>query len=157
MMGSVLHLPAVLEMFETAQRILGYDLKQIITSGSELLDDTVYCQPALLIAGLAAVEKLKAEDPDAVRSCGAAAGFSLGEYTALVFADSITFEDALILVKARAEAMQRCADAHRGAMLSVVGLNDPDLQRICDAAAAKTGQEHPRPLPKWRKLPHPPP
>lgn len=52
-------------------------------------------QPALFVAGLAAVEKLRQEDPEAVAGCSAAAGLSLGEYTALVFAGALSFEDGL--------------------------------------------------------------
>ena len=59
------------------------------------LDDTVYSQPALFVAGLAAVEKLRAENPSAVDAASAVAGLSLGEYTALVFAGALSFEDAL--------------------------------------------------------------
>jgi [acyl-carrier-protein] S-malonyltransferase len=55
----------------------------------------VYSQPALFVAGLAAVERLRAQDPAAVARCSAAAGLSLGEYTALVFAGAISFEDGL--------------------------------------------------------------
>lgn len=61
----------------------------------EKLDDTIYAQPALLIADLAAAELLRARDPSAVASCGAAAGLSLGEYAALCWAGAISFEDAL--------------------------------------------------------------
>jgi [acyl-carrier-protein] S-malonyltransferase len=55
----------------------------------------VVSQPALFVAGLAAVEKLRSEDPQLVSSCGAAAGLSLGEYTALVFAGAMSFEAGL--------------------------------------------------------------
>eukprot|EP00047_Mylnosiga_fluctuans_P021064 m.99903 g.99903 ORF g.99903 m.99903 type:complete len:323 (-) comp8734_c0_seq5:112-1080(-) len=140
MLASVLSIPAVQEMLDKAKDILGYDLQEIIMNGSEDIHKTIYCQPALLIAGLAAVEKLSRDQSDAVRFCEGAAGLSLGEYTALVFAQAISFEDALRLVKIRAEAMQRCADTRKGEMLSVVGLDDPDLQAMCDQAAAATGQ-----------------
>lgn len=65
------------------------------TGPKEQLDNTVYSQPALFVAGLAAVERLRAQDPAAVARCGAAAGLSLGEYTALVFAGAMSFEDGL--------------------------------------------------------------
>lgn len=55
----------------------------------------VRSQPALYVAGLAAVEKLRSEDPAAVEQCSAAAGLSLGEYCALVFAGALSFEDGL--------------------------------------------------------------
>lgn len=77
----------------------------LMTAGPKSkLDDTVYSQPALFIAGLAAVERLKSEQPDAVRNCSAAAGLSLGEYTALVFAGAMTFEDGIKVDKRR----QKC-------------------------------------------------
>jgi [acyl-carrier-protein] S-malonyltransferase len=66
---------------------------------AEKLNDTTYSQPALFVAGLAAVEKLRAENSDAIDNCSAAAGLSLGEYTALVFAEVLSFEDALKIVK----------------------------------------------------------
>ena len=55
----------------------------------------MFSQPALYVAGLAAVEKLRAEEPAAVEQCSAAAGLSLGEYCALVFAGALSFEDGL--------------------------------------------------------------
>ncbi len=61
----------------------------------ERLDDTVHAQPALLLADLAAAEALRARDPAAAAKCGAAAGLSLGEYAALVWAGALTFEDAI--------------------------------------------------------------
>lgn len=71
----------------------------LIQGPKETLDNTVYSQPALFIAGLAAVEKLRESEPEALEACSVAAGLSLGEYTALVFAGAMTFEDALKLVK----------------------------------------------------------
>jgi len=54
-----------------------------------------YAQPALFVAGLAAAEQLRADNPDVVAGCSAVAGLSLGEYTALVFAGALSFEDGL--------------------------------------------------------------
>ena len=70
-------------------------LKVCLEGPKELLDDTAVSQPALYVAGLAAVEKLRAEDGAAVEQCIAAAGLSLGEYCALVFAGALSFEDGL--------------------------------------------------------------
>lgn len=107
MLKDVKGLPAVAAMFEQAKAILGYDLLEVITNGPESkLTETQYCQPAMFVAGLAAIEKLKLEDPDVVAACRATAGLSLGEYTALTFAGALAFEDGLRLVKLRAEAMQ---------------------------------------------------
>merc|ERR1712124_183238 len=69
----------------------------------EKLDQTEFAQPALFVCGLAAVEKLKKEDPGAAAKASCAAGLSLGEYTALVFAGVMSFEDALKVVKVRWE------------------------------------------------------
>ncbi len=70
--------------------------RQPPTAGPQArLDDTAVAQPALFVAGLAAVEMLRARDPAAVDGCVAAAGLSLGEYTALVFAGALGFEEGL--------------------------------------------------------------
>lgn len=132
-------LPAVKKMLETAKKVLGYDLLELCLNGpKESLDDTVHSQPALFVAGLAAVERLRAENPSAVDSCAATAGLSLGEYTALVFSGAISFEDGLKVVKVRAESMSAAAKAGRPhGMLSVVGLNDADLEAVCAEARAK--------------------
>lgn len=133
------NLPAVKRMLEAAKEILGYDLLTLCTQGpKESLDDTIHSQPALFVAGLAAVERLRAEDPSLVSTISATAGLSLGEYTALVFAGAISFEDGLKVVKVRAESMSAAAKAGRPhGMLSVVGLSDPDLEDVCAQVRAK--------------------
>ena len=83
-------------MLETAKAVLGYDLLKLCLEGPKAaLDDTACAQPALYVAGLAAIEKLRRDDPAAVNACSAAAGLSLGEYCALVFAGALSFEDGL--------------------------------------------------------------
>ncbi|KAL4449353.1 hypothetical protein ABPG77_006997 [Micractinium sp. CCAP 211/92] len=131
-------LPAVKKMLETAKKVLGYDLLQVCNEGpKEKLDDTVYSQPALFVAGLAAVERLRAQNPAAVGGCSACAGLSLGEYTALVFAGAMSFEDGLKVVKVRAESMAAAAKQGKPhGMLSVVGLGDTDVEAICAAVRA---------------------
>merc|ERR1739848_623321 len=97
----------------------------------EKLDQTEFAQPALFVCGLAAVEKLKKEDPGAVAKASCAAGLSLGEYTALVFAGVMSFEDALKVVKVRGESMAAAAkagDPH--GMLSIVGLADAGVRPL---------------------------
>lgn len=132
-------LPAVRTMLDTAQRVLGYDLLELCSTGpKEKLDNTVFSQPALFVAGLAAVERLRADNPAAVDGAAAAAGLSLGEYTALVFAGALSFEDGLKIVKVRAESMAAAAQAgDPHGMLSVVGLGDADIDAICAEARAK--------------------
>src|SRR5947208_914956 len=104
-------LPAAKELFDDAAAILGYDLLEVCADGpKDRLDSTAVSQPAIYVASLAALEQLKATEPDAPGECVAAAGLSLGEYTALTFAGALTFEDGLTLVKQRGEAMQAAAD-----------------------------------------------
>src|SRR5690242_12738292 len=79
-------------LFDRASAILGYDLYKLCTEGPAAdLDTTVYSQPALFVASLAALEQLKQDSPGIVDNCAAAAGLSLGEYTALVFAGVMDF------------------------------------------------------------------
>ena len=128
-------LPGVRRLYDTAGEILGYDLAKLCFEGpSEELDSTVYSQPALFVTGLAAVESLRAESPEAVLSCEAAAGLSLGEYTALVFAGVIDFEDGLRLVQKRGAAMQEAADAVPSGMVSILGLERVEVETLCQKA-----------------------
>src|SRR5687767_11354251 len=80
-------LPSARDLYDRAERILGYNLARLCFEGpSEELDSTVYSQPGIFVTSLAALEKLRSESPEIVATCEGAAGLSLGEYTALVFA-----------------------------------------------------------------------
>merc|ERR1712050_426430 len=128
-------MPKVKEMLDKSKDILGYDILEICLNGPETkLEETKYCQPAMFIAGLAGVEKLRGEREEAVSRCQVVAGLSLGEYTALCTAGVFTFEDGLKLVKLRGEAMQAAASASKQAMLSVAGLEKPKLMELCESA-----------------------
>ncbi len=132
--------PRAKEVFERANQVLGYDLLQVCLEGpAAKLDSTAYSQPALFVASLAALEWLRANKPDVVDGCQAVAGLSLGEYTALVFADVMSFEDGLRVVQERGHAMQAAADAVPSGMLSVLGLDAEKTQAVCQEA--KTGDE----------------
>jgi [acyl-carrier-protein] S-malonyltransferase len=136
-MGEALHdaLPAARVLFDEASQILGYDLADICFHGPvEKLNSTVISQPAIFVASMAALESLRATSPDVVAQCRAAAGLSLGEYTALVFAGALSFRDGLRVVKRRGEAMQAAADATPSAMSSVVGLERGKIEELCAAA-----------------------
>jgi len=140
MLAGVKDLPAVKAMLVDAKEILGYDMLDLCLKGpEEKLEETRYCQPAMFIAGMAGLEKLRAEKPDAATKCQMVAGLSLGEYTALCAAGVFTFEDALKLVKLRGECMQEAAEASKQAMLSVAGLDKPQLEKLCAEAAKKAG------------------
>jgi len=140
MMNGVKDIPAVKGMLAKAQPILGYDVLSLCLTGPETkLEETVNCQPAMFIAGLAGVEKLRADREEAVTRCQVVAGLSLGEYTALCVAGVFDFEEGLKLVKLRGEVMNEAANASKQAMLSVAGLEKPKLQDLCAQAQKKEG------------------
>lgn len=128
-------LPAARELFERANDVLGYDLAQICFEGPEdRLNSTVVSQPALYVSSFLALEKLRDESPQLIDHCQAAAGLSLGEYTAIAFAGGFSFEDGLKLVQRRGEAMQAAADETPSGMVSVLGLDRNQVAEVCDAA-----------------------
>lgn len=89
----LLKFPMAKDLFELASYILKYDLLKLCLNGpAEQLNQTKYCQPAVMVTSLAALERLKEERPAAIDNCVATAGFSLGEITALVFAGALEFE-----------------------------------------------------------------
>ncbi len=128
-------LPAARRLFDEAAAVLGYDLLAVCREGpKERLDSTAVSQPAIYVASLAALEQLRARNPEAEAECVATAGLSLGEYTALAFAGALSFADGLRLVKTRGEAMQAAADATPSAMVSVLGLDVDKVEALCAAA-----------------------
>lgn len=141
-MGSALaeSLPAAAQLYEQAGQILGYDLARLCFEGpAEDLDSTVYSQPALFVTSLAALEKLRAENPDVVLSVEATAGLSLGEYTAMVFAGVLDFESGLRVVQQRGAAMQEAADHTPSGMVSILGLERSQVEAICEQARGSSG------------------
>jgi len=124
--------PPAREVFERANAILGYDLLQVCLEGPpEKLDSTVFSQPALFVTSLAALEWLCANKPDVFNGCQAAAGLSLGEYTALVFAGVLSFEDGLRVVQERGRAMQDAADSVKSGMVSILGMERDAIEKLC--------------------------
>lgn len=133
-------LPAVRELFDRAAALLGYDLLSVCLAGpKERLDSTAVSQPAIYVASLAALEQLKATEPAALTDAVAAAGLSLGEYTALTFADALSFEDGLRLVQKRGEAMQADADARAGGMVSLLLLDQPKVEALVARVNGEVG------------------
>ncbi|GAU98358.1 hypothetical protein RvY_09515 [Ramazzottius varieornatus] len=131
----LLKYPNVREIYGVASEILGYDLLKLCLEGpKEDLDRTVYCQTAVFVTSIAALEKLKVENFQAIQYCAATAGFSVGEYASLVFAGCLSFEECLKLVKARAEAMQMASEMSPGGMLSVQIDHDSQLQKAMELA-----------------------
>lgn len=138
-MGKELYdtLPAARKLFDDAAAILGYSLIDVCTQGpAERLNSTVVSQPAIYVASLAALESLRQKEPDAEKDCVAAAGLSLGEYTALAFGGALSFADGLRLVQKRGEAMQAAADATPSGMVSVLGLSTEKVEELCRQASA---------------------
>jgi [acyl-carrier-protein] S-malonyltransferase len=133
--------PQAKELFDQASAILGYDLLDVCTNGpKEKLDSTVVSQPAIFVASMAAVEKLKAgADRDALDAATCAMGLSLGEYSALCFAGAISFADGVKITKARGEAMQAASDAVDSGMVSVIGLDKEKVADLCKMASEKSG------------------
>lgn len=128
-------LPSVRRLYDRAADVLGYDLAKLCFEGpADDLDSTVYSQPAIFVTSLAALESLRAESPDVVLACEATAGLSLGEYTAMVFAGVMEFEDGLKLVQRRGAAMQDAADATPSGMVSILGLERVEVEALCEKA-----------------------
>lgn len=125
--------PTAKRIFDLAAEVLGYELAELCFNGpEEQLNATEYSQPALFVVGIAAAEVLRELQPARVSSIGAAAGLSLGEYTAVCFAGGLGFSDALRLVQRRGQAMQAAADAVDSGMASVLGLDLPVVEQLCE-------------------------
>ncbi len=130
-------LPAARALFDRASEILGFDLGQICFEGpAEALEATDVSQPAIFVASLAALESLKLSQPEIVAECQGAAGLSLGEYTALVFAGAMDFESGLAVVRRRGEAMQAAALATPSGMISVLGLDEAKIDELCERVSS---------------------
>lgn len=129
-------LPAVRALFDRAGEVLGFDLRKICFEGpAEALEATDVSQPAIYVASLAALESLKATDPGVVEACQGAAGLSLGEYTALVFAGAMDFAAGLEVVRRRGQAMQAASLANPSGMAAVPGLAEDKVDELCTRVA----------------------
>ncbi|MFQ5680628.1 MAG: ACP S-malonyltransferase [Candidatus Omnitrophota bacterium] len=127
------------ETFDRADDVLGFGISRLCFEGpQEELAKTENCQLAILVASIAAYRafannslNLKFRVPNYM------AGLSLGEYSALVVGDALSFDDALALVKKRAEFMARAAQRYPGAMLAVIGLAEEAIKELCDASGVE--------------------
>lgn len=130
--------PAVRDTLREANSALGEDLAGLIQAGpKEQLDLTTNTQPVMLTAGIACYRAWLAEGG---AKPAAVAGHSLGEYTALVAAGSLSLADALPLVRLRAQAMQEAVPVGVGAMAAILGLEAEAVRTGCLDAAAASGQ-----------------
>ena len=114
------------EMFRQADNLLGFSLTDVMFNGTaDDLKQTKVTQPAVFLHSVVAQRLMTIETPDMV------AGHSLGEFSALVACGALRFEDALLLVSARAQAMQAACEANPGTMAAVLGLEDEKVEDIC--------------------------
>ena len=115
------------EMCQAANRLLGFSLTDVMFDGTaEDLKQTKVTQPAVFLHSVVAQRLMTIERPDMV------AGHSLGEFSALVACGALRFEDALLLVSARAQAMQAACEQAPGTMAAVLGLPDEQVEDICN-------------------------
>lgn len=138
--------PKVKEMFDRANEILGYRITDIMFEGSsDDLKQTKVTQPAIFLHSVAMAYTTENFKPDMV------AGHSLGEFSALVAAGAMNFEDGLKLVYARAMAMQKACEAQPSTMAAVLGMEDGKVEEICKGIASAKGDSAPGSL--WVVVP----
>lgn len=129
--------PVARDVFAQADDILGIPLSQVCFEGpSEILDDTVNTQPAILVASVAALRVMENRDDE---SADYVAGHSMGEFTALVASGALSFEAALPLVRERGRLMKRSGEQNPGGMAAVLALERGPLEQVCSAARQETG------------------
>lgn len=139
--------PAAKKRFEEADALLGFPLSRLCWEGpADELTRTENCQPALYVTSMAALAALEQEGagpfwgkkvPGRIPQPAAAAGLSLGEYSALAAAGAFSFADGLKLVRLRGQAMEDASRKAPGAMASILGMEEGPLQEICAAAGAQ--------------------
>lgn len=129
------------ETFAQADEALGFSLSQLCAEGpKEELALTANTQPAILTTSVAAYRVL-AQEFDLNIAC--AMGHSLGEFSALVAAGALDFQDAVRIVRARGEAMQAAVPAGVGAMAAIIGMEAQDLESLCQACSSPDSQVSP--------------
>jgi len=127
--------PAAAEIFEKANDAVGYDVCDICFNGpAEKLNPTKVSQPAIFATSAAILEVIRTEAGTSGIKADVTAGLSLGEYTALYAAGVISFEDGIGLVQKRGEAMQAAADSTEGGMVGIIGLEDGQVEQLCEEA-----------------------
>ncbi|MBL7139801.1 MAG: ACP S-malonyltransferase [Planctomycetes bacterium] len=127
--------PEARALYDQADAILGFGLSQVCFEGPEdRLTATDISQPAILVTSLAALAAMRTTEAGRALEPEAAAGLSLGEYTALVAAGAIAFEDAVRLTHLRGRFMQEACDAQASGMVSLLGVDVEGAEKICEAA-----------------------
>lgn len=124
--------PEIKELYVKSGDILGYDIAKISFEGpEEKLKQTYITQPAIVVHSAAVVLLLESKKIEGNFS----AGHSLGEFSALIYAGALSFEDGLKLVKLRGELMQRAGEAVKGTMAAIIGLDSGTIEGICREAS----------------------
>lgn len=119
----------VRNMYQEASEILGYDLAKLCFTENDLVNQTIYTQPAVLVTSCAIYEILKKELPFKVNVMS---GFSLGEYSALYAAGVYDFKTIVAIVKKRAEYMNHASEKTKGSMAAILGMERDTLKKLCD-------------------------
>ncbi len=122
--------PSAAEVFKRADEALGFRLSEIIFEGKPELNLTINTQPAILTVSYAIYTVLKELHPDI--NPAFVMGHSLGEYGALLAANVLSFEDAVKLVRKRAQYMQESVPEGKGAMAAVIGIPPEEVKALCD-------------------------
>lgn len=130
------NVPSANQWFGRANDVLGYDLASICFNGPDSeLTKTEHAQPGILLVSWVAFQLLS-ERLSGFRF-QAAAGLSLGEFTALVAADTFAFDDALRVVRERGRFMQEACEVTKGGMAAIIGLDESTLRRVCQEAGVE--------------------
>lgn len=120
--------PIAKEIFDKAEEILGFEIKRLCFEGPEEdLKQTKITQPAIFVHSYVISRLL-----DGKLKADMSAGHSLGEYSALVYAGVLSFEDALKIVKLRGELMQRAGEENPGTMAAIIGLDYERVKKLCE-------------------------
>lgn len=137
-MDSVRQSPAARAVFERADDVLGFKISRLCFEGpDEMLRRTDVSQPAILVTSLATLAMIRQRLETEFPSCFAAAGLSLGEYTAFAAAGAVDFDDVVRLVHRRGELMQKACDLQPSGMASIIGLERDVVEGLCTEASSK--------------------
>jgi len=132
--------PESRELFDRADEILDFPITKTCFEGpDETINRTDVCQPGIFLVSAVTVELLRKHRDLDPEQFSAAAGLSLGEYTALWFAGAISFEDGLSLTRLRGELMQAASDAEPSGMTSIMGIDLDRVEAVCAAVRDEGG------------------
>ena len=122
--------PEIQDLYAKSNEILGYDISEVSFNGpEEKLKQTFITQPAIVIHSVAATKLVKNKEPLFT------AGHSLGEFSALIKAGALSFEDGLKLVQLRGELMQKAGEENEGTMAAIIGLDPEKVNQVCEEAS----------------------